>query len=219
VKIKRARKLPEIRIDYAWLLYNVSRVLEKSIRKNGKTKIPNFEESEKLTEAYRQEWSKYEKILLHAMCEALNLSFYKPVIDVSIAPYFIPQSDPLILSFYHKPDRFVETLTHELIHILLTDNNKLSIKERPSKVDLMGKWRKLYGEDHDFNTLVHIPVYAVLKHIYLDVLKEPKRMDRDMKEVKTYQNGKAYTAAWEYVNSRDYKKLIGELGQLYKEIK
>lgn len=219
MKIKRIRKLPEIRIDYAWLLYKVSRALEKSIRKDGKSKIPNLDESEKLTEAYRKEWSKYEKILLTAMCDALDLSFYKPVIDVSLAPYFIPQSDPLILSFYHKPDRFVDVLAHELIHVLLTDNNKLSIKERPKKVDLMDRWENLYGKDYDFNTLVHIPVYVIHKHLYLDVLKEPKRMDRDMKEVKTYPNGEAYTSAWDYVNGRDYRNLISELKQSYKEIK
>lgn len=211
------KKLPEIRINFAWLLYTVSRTLGES-RHKGEVKIPSFEESERLTEAYRQEWSKYEKKLLSAMGDALDLSFYKPVIDVSIAPYFIPQSDPLILSFYHKPDRFVDVLAHELLHILLTDNNKLSIKERPKKVDLMSRWQKLYGKDHDFNTLVHIPVYAVQKYLFLDVLKEPKRLERDVEEVKTYQNGEAYTAAWDYVNKTDYQQLIAELKHMYKEV-
>jgi hypothetical protein len=163
---------------------------------------------------YQKEWGKYKDQILPAMIEVLGLEFYQPVIDVPCAHWFKAQSTPLMMSFYYYPDQFVDVLTHELVHVLLTDNSLFSFKDPNCEVDLTLRWKKLFGE-HEFTTLVHIPVHAVSKYIYLDVLKNPARFERDMKEVK---DDAPYVAAWKYVNSNDYMQIIEQLKKDYQDL-
>jgi hypothetical protein len=58
-------------------------------------------------------------------------------------------------------------------------------------------------------------VHAVSKYIYLDVLKNPARFERDMKEVK---DDAPYVAAWKYVNSNDYMQIIEQLKKDYQDL-
>ena len=171
-----------------------------------------------MTLQYRHEWAKHQSKLLGEMQELLGITFYKPVIDVSVAPFFIPQSDPLIVNFGSSPDRFVDVLTHELTHVLLTDNNKMRTRDEEPKLDLIKEWQRMFGKEHDFNTLVHIPVHAVFKHLFTDVLKDPKRVERDIKESATFAGGQAYVSAWEYVNKHDYKTIVDKLRSLYTSV-
>lgn len=208
--------LPEIRINFADLLYfNESQTLA------GKEKLDSYEQYEKWTEAYRKEWRKYETKIITALEEVLNAQFYKPVIDVSCAPYFIPKSDPLIMNFRNEPDQFVDVLMHELCHVLLTDNNVIQIHKHTNKknVNLAKVWEELFGKEHDFSALVHIPVHALSKYIYLDILKEPSRLKRDIDSVKTYVGSEVYTAAWDYVDKQGYKEIIGKLKHSYKALR
>ncbi len=208
------RELPEIRIYFSFLLYyGESKILA------GDNELGTYEGHEKWTKAYRKEWMKYEKRVLSSLTKVLGISFYKPVIDVACAPYFVPKSDPLIMNFRYEPDEFVDVLTHELCHILLTDNNKTSIHDyvNKPKLDLAKEWKKLYSID-DFNALVHVPVHALSKYIYLDVLKQPERLKRDMKTMESYANNEAYVEAWDYVNEHDYKKIIEDLKKMYEKV-
>ena len=207
-------RLPEIRISFADLLYfNESQTLA------GEDKLDTYEQYEEWTEAYRKEWRKYETKIITALQEVLGVQFYKPVIDVSCAPYFIPKSDPLIMNFRNEPDQFVDVLMHELCHVLLTDNNVLQIHNHTKKsVNLARVWEELFGKEHDFGTLVHIPVHALSKYIYLDILKEPSRLKRDIDSVKTYVGSEIYTAAWDYVEKHGYELIINKLKVSYKEL-
>ncbi len=56
-------------------------------------------------------------------------------------------------------------------------------------------------------------VHSGLKEIYLDVLKEPYRLERDIKEC---QQWPAYKAAWAYVEDNDYKEINKKIKELYK---
>lgn len=208
-------KLPEIRINFSGLLYdNVSRGLAKDINE----KLPAVEDCHIWTANYRTEWAKYEQKILTTITESLGITFYKPVIDVSIAPFFTPQSDPLIISFAYYPDQFVDILTHELVHVLLTDNNKMSVYDEGPGLHLVEEWQTLFGKDHDFATLVHIPVFATLKYIYLDILKDKKRFERDLKDSNELQDPQPYIDAWKYVNDSDYKVIITQLKESYASI-
>jgi hypothetical protein len=108
----------------------------------------------------------------------------------------------MIIGVIYEPDEFIDILTHELIHRLLTDNRTL-----PYDLFLIPHWENLFGKNHSFNTLVHIPVHAVHKAVYLDALKDAKRLERDIKRHQKYGN-KDYTAAWDYVESRGYEDII-----------
>lgn len=203
--------MPEIRIYFSWLLYEVSKKLDEVY--DGE--LPSSEKCEEWTESYKEEWEKYEGKILPALTKATGLNFHMPVIDVSLAPFFIPQSEPLIIHFRSYPDEFVDVLTHELIHVLLTDNQVYSTKKDPSDHRLFNAWQKLFGKEHDFHVLVHIPVHALHQYIMIDVLNEPKRLERERAFVK--KNMDSYTKSWDYVDKYGYKKIIAQLKQSYKE--
>lgn len=210
-------KTPEIRINFSHLLYSVSRDLDR-LYSPDESKLASPEECEEWTRAYRAEWEKHESKLLTAITEILDTEFYREVIDVSLAPYFIPQSDPLIMHFRNDPDAFVDALTHELIHIILTDNNKIQINAHQNKVDLLAEWQKLFGKEHDFKTLIHIPVHAVHKGIYLDYLHDESRYSRDIERARELKNGEGYVRSWQYVNKHGYKGIVDQLKKSFRKL-
>ncbi len=205
-------KLPEIRISMAWLLF-----YDESQWLKGDYKLEPYEQYEEWTRNYQQAWAKYEAKIVPALVAALGVDFYRSVIDVSLAPFFTPKSDPLIINFLNEPDQFVDVLTHELSHVLLTDNNKLQLNNPDCKIDTVKEWTKLFGK-HDFNVLIHIPVHALCKHIWLDVLKQPTRYDREMATLKK-RDATDYLKAWEYVDTHDYTQILKDLKQSYGAMK
>jgi hypothetical protein len=205
---------PEVRIYFADLLY-----YGESRRLAGERELESYDYYQQRTAAYRQAWQRHEQAILPALQKALGVRFYRSVIDVACAPFFVPKSEPLIMSFHEEPDEFVDSLTHELCHVLLTDNDKVRVHDEQPSLDLIAVWLSLFGKHHDFNALVHIPVHAMSKYIYLDVLKEPSRLERDISAVKNNVNAGAYVAAWDYVNEHDYTTIIRELKRAYAEVK
>lgn len=206
-------KNPEIRISYSWLLaQGPSEVLAKEYNAD---RDYTDEDYRKWSDDYRNEWTKHERQILTAMQEVFGLEFYSGVIDVSLAPWFVPQSDPMIINLQYEPDQFVDVLTHELLHVLLTDNRTYSMKSSPRELNLAERWEKLFGA-REFNELVHIPVHAASKYIYLDVLGQQDRLHRDIEDVRHLP---AYKAAWEYVESHDYKQIIQLISEDFAAIR
>ena len=204
-------KYPEIRIKDAWLLReNASKHLHELWGKD--TQLADDAWMENRVKQYQKAWQTYEKKILNGMCDLLGLSFRQNVIDVYIAPWFGAFSDPLVIGVMREPDQFVDTLTHELIHRLLTDNSSI-----PYETKLFPNWQKLSGKNHSFTTIVHIPVHAVHKAIYLDILNEPERLERDKKS-DIQHNAKDYIASWQYVDSNDYQIIIEKLRNSYKHL-
>lgn len=208
-------KLPEIRIYFSWLLYDTVSV--KLHEASGETeKLLSKKTAEQYAENYRQEWTKYEKQIVSALVKIMDMEFYRDVIDVPCAPWFRPVSDPLTMNFYYFPDQFVDILMHELCHVLLTDSTIYSIKSSAElKLSLGARWQRLFGEEYDFTAAVHIPVHALSKYIYLDVLEAPERLERDIEHVK---GDPPYAAAWEYVQTHDYNQIIEQLKADYRDI-
>lgn len=204
-------KQPEIRIKDAWLLRdNASRHLHELWGKD--SELADDKWMEKRVADYITAWKPFEATILSGMTNTLGLSFHQNTIDVYIAPWFMAFSDPMVIGVMSEPDLFVDILTHELLHRLLTDNTSVS-----QVTDLIEPWKKLFGDQHNFNTLVHIPVHAVHKAIYLDILKAPKRLERDISNNKKH-DAKDYIAAWDYVNNHDYKELVSKLIGSYTKL-
>ncbi|HEY1645665.1 MAG TPA: hypothetical protein VGF75_04810 [Candidatus Saccharimonadales bacterium] len=205
--------LPEIRIKDAWLLReNASAHLHKLYAKKGE-KLADDAWIEKRVSEYTKAWKPYEKKILNGLCDTLELTYRQNIIDVYIAPWFNAFSDPMVIGVMQEPDIFIDSLTHELIHRLLTDNTTI-----PYMTDILfPAWKKLFGEKYNFTTLVHIPVHAVHKAIYLDVLKQPERLERDIKANKDYV-ATDYVASWDYVNKHGYKEIINKLRKSYSEL-
>jgi hypothetical protein len=199
--------IPEIRINDGWMLReNASNHLHELWAKEGQ-KLEDDAWMKQRVADYQAAWKPVEDKILHAMCASLGLEFFQNVLDVYIAPWFNAFSEPLVIGVMREPDEFIDTLAHELLHRLLTDNTT-----SPKDALLANRWEKLFGETDSFNETVHIPVHAVLKHIYLDILKQPERLERDIEHTK---NDPPYKAAWDYVNGHDYMHIIELLKQDY----
>lgn len=199
--------VPEVRILFSDLLYyGESQILAKHYEKTVEPKEYCITKISK----YREEWQKRSNTILLGMQDIYKLNFYRPVIEATMAPFFAPMSMPLLMNFRPETDSFVDVLTHELFHILFNDNHLVNYQTGENLLEL---WRNLFGQDIESKILVHIMVHSGLKEIYLDVLKEPYRLERDIKEC---QQWPAYKAAWAYVEDNDYKEINKKIKELYK---
>lgn len=216
-------KIPEIRISLSDTLYwgESHTIYETWTKPQDRDKYPliTYEECKNLEKMYRSAWVENESKILKAMQDIVGVEFYRSVIDVSLAPMFTANSQPLIMSLRYTPDEFVDVLTHELFHVLYTDNKVIS--NRGKETDLFGRWQKMYGKKYSYLTLVHIPVHAGCKYIYEDVLKEPNRTLRDIDDIKSWSSDAKndYQYSWEYVQKNDYKMILTELMEMYEDIK
>lgn len=201
--------LPEVRIEYAWLLSDHASEGLNKLWGDG-TSLRSYDEYVAVAKRYETAWKPYEQKILQGMCDLFGLQFYQNTIDVHIAPWFHAFSSPMVLGVKFTNERFVDVLTHEILHRLLTDNTS----HRMDGQNLINDWAEIVGHDHAKNTLIHIPVHAGLKAIFLDVLNEPERLERDIVLCEKYE---AYKKAWEYVESHDYRKIIQDLKHFYTD--
>lgn len=195
--------IPAVRIKYAWLLANGASVVMNEKYGDG-TPLRTYDEYVEVVEQYRKWWQPHNDKILHGLCDILDLEFSQNIIDVNVAPWFTPISDPMVIGPGFKSEiALVNTITHELIHRLLTDNTSLHYEH-----DFFTDWKNLFGDDHDWNTLIHIPVHAVMKRLYLDVIDRPDLLEFDIEDTK---DNPPYAAAWSYVNGNEYAKIVESL--------
>lgn len=158
----------------------------------------------KKLDEYEEAWRPYEEKLIKGMCDLLNMEFRQNIIDIYAAPFYTSFSFPMFIATKYEPDRAIEIITHELLHVLLYDNTA-------QKLNLFSKgeeWRTLFEGIDDEIARIHIPVHAVLQALFDDVLHEPGRTKRDRQMCSNYP---PYKLAWEYVEKVGYKKIIEKL--------
>jgi len=195
--------LPKVRIDYAWLLSDAASVHLNEKLGDG-TPLRSYEYYCDIAKKYSEWWEPEGEKILQALCEITGLEFYQNTIDVHVAPWFYAFSSPMALGVVFKEkDVLVNVLTHEIIHRLLTDNKSYDYGH-----DYVKLWRSMFGDGVTKNTLVHIPVHAVMKKLYVDYLKRPDLVALDKKSVAEYPD---YAAAWEYVDEHGHEEIIAKL--------
>ena len=207
-------KHPAIRIYDSFLLNNaVVPLLRPQLDAAGRGIEAEPEFIEVKADEYRTAWAPYEPQIVPAMCDVLGVEFAQNVIDAYVAPFAYSFSNPMVISTKHSGDRFIEVFTHELSHRLLTDNDKY----RPGLFDwrLLDSWIAMFGAEHSRVTHVHIPVHALLEHIFIDILKEPARLKRDKEITRQYPD---YHNAWKYVEEVGYKKILFDLKVMYASL-
>lgn len=163
--------------------------------------LPEKEKVLERVKRYKEEWTKYEKKILEGICGLLDLNFERNIIDVHIVSGNPRQfSNPIIIKSGFNPDEFVDILTHELIHVLFQDN----INIFPTKIlDEMFL-------DESATSKNHILTHSVLKFIYLEILKDKSRLERNILNSKKHSSYD-YTRAWEIVEEKGYRELIVDL--------
>ncbi|MBU6431035.1 MAG: hypothetical protein KGJ58_00090 [Patescibacteria group bacterium] len=205
--------LPKIRIKYNRFLDPIFTFYCKNnpeLKKQGWNDwIPP--EKEKVLERvknYNEEWIKYENKILSKICEILGLNFERNIIDVHIVSGNPRQfSNPIIIKSGFSPDEFVDVLTHELLHVLFQDN----IDIFPIKI-----LNEMF-QDESKTTKNHIITHAVLKFLYLDILKDRERLERNILNSKKH-NSSDYTRAWEIVEEKGYREVIDDLKKRYHSL-
>lgn len=195
--------IPLVRIKYAWLLSNTASVVMNEKWGDG-TPLRSFKEYEKIALKYEGWWRPYNEQVLIGICKLLNLEFRQNIIDVNVAPWFSPISDPMVIGpAFKNQDDLVNTLSHEMLHRLITDNMTYSYD-----FDFLTEWEDMFSKDHARNTLIHIPVHAAMEALYRDVLNRPDLVDLDKKQTSSYL---AYRNAWTYVEKVGYKEILKQL--------
>ena len=198
--------LPEIRFRPSRLIYDsISKPLVQLWNQDNddQVKLPGADFIKSRVQSYEQAWWPIEEKILTGMCEVFDLSFYLPVIDISLAPRIPTFSTPFLMNLKYEPDEAVDIITHELLHILLSDNKE--------GVDLGAYLEQHYAQE-PLRARNHVLVHAGLKHIYLDVLAEPVRLERDISRCAQRPD---YKRAWDIVEATGYKELIRSFKNSY----
>lgn len=146
-------------------------------------------------------WDKIGKHILKELEGITRLEFKDDEIPCYVVGKAIPFSDPLTIPIYkQEPNYFIDTLIHELIHILFTQKGNLS-RARKSWKYIFSKYKK-----ETFDTKIHLPLHAVHTHIYRKFFSQ-ERLEHDIIEL---FNINAYKRSWEIVNEEGYPHIIEE---------
>ena len=189
--------IPKIIFKYSWIYDQHWREVYRDDKNYSSEKeiLSYIKKVEKL-------WWKDEEKILKELALASGLRWQEKSIVCYVVGRCIPFSDPLtIKAFKELPlNYFIDVLTHELIHQLLTqgDNSQKSKKA----------WnyfhRKYKGEE--FNSIIHIPVHAMHSHIFLKYFGQA-RLNR---EIESLSNLPDYKRDWDIVEKEGYQNIIEE---------
>ncbi len=190
-------KFPLIRMQYGWLI-------DSFFTAQYKVKWPEWtqlsrDEVLSIIETFKTDWIKEENQILTGIYSITGLEYFQNAIDVYIvSATTLATSEPLIIGC-NWPDKFNDTLTHELIHRLLTDNT--------TKFNLGALVKTMFPDIEDRTTRNHVLVHAIHTAVYLDILKDKARLERD---ITVTSKNPSYKESWRIVNERGYKELIAE---------
>lgn len=203
------QQAPTIRFKYGWLIAGEASSTLNDVMGDG-TPLRSYDEYEAVAKKYQDWWSPVGDQILQNLQNILKINFSQSEIDVYVVPWFNAISDPLILGpAFRTQDELINTLTHELIHRLLTENNVTDFD-----YSYIPAWKRLFG-DHEFNTLVHIPVHAVMKTLYTKHLGRPDLVELDKQLVK---DNDPYVDAWSYVDRHGDSTVLHKLIQWYSAL-
>ena len=203
------RRNPEIRIQYARLLDKFFKQLFSLAQEQKQiADDQTYNSPEQIVEkigAFKEAWSKRQAVLSF-MQKTLELDFYQPVIDVNVVGWIKHAiSAPIVISSTKEVADFTDSLTHELLHRLISDNQqKIRIR------DILQSW----FPDETILCRNHVIVHALLKKIYLEFLDEPERL-----AVNRARDKKApdYMRAWGLVEEIGEAAIIEKFKQKYKD--
>lgn len=197
-----ASTLPEVRFKYGWLVADAASVTLNEKWGDG-TPLKSAEEYEAVAKQYQEWWLPLGATILRVMTDTLQLEFRQNTLDVYVVPWFYAISDPLIVGpTFKSQDEVINLLTHELVHRLVTDNTKAEYGE-----NMIEDWRTLFG-NLPFNTITHIPVYAVMKSIFLEALNRPDLLHL---EVQNAAKDAELARAWAYIERQGYQTIVDKL--------
>jgi len=191
--------IPKINIEYNRFL---DPIFQSWVRNERAYKgiIPSRKYVLKRTLRYKKLWQKDGEAILKALIKVSGLRFSRNQIEVhvvSVNPRSF--SSPIVMKSRYDDVDFINTITHELIHCLFSDNF--------DRVNAYLPWDQNIKKRDTAND--HVFLHAILKYIYLDVLKSPKHLKKNLAISKKPSN-EGYIQAWNIVTSGSYMEIIEE---------
>jgi hypothetical protein len=190
--------IPKINFVYSRVYDNNWQIWKNAYNK----KIEN--ESDKFTikeyfNLINNEWIKNEYLILNEISKILNLKWKNKFIKCYIIREGVAFSDPLTIPVKETVSLFIDILTHELIHIIITQNKEITLKP-------LRTFKEKFENESEI-TKVHIIIHAILKHIYLKILGK----DRLKRDIERHTKNKHYEKAWIIVEEIGYENIINEI--------
>jgi hypothetical protein len=157
--------------------------------------------SEKVLEQHllktNREWAKLGTKILTEISRVTKLNWYEKEIVCYLTYGVTPYSDPLTFNIYSD----IDTLTHELIHRILSEpENQKRLNRNREK--LMRKYTK-----ESQKTKTHIRIHAIHQVVLKNLFGE-KRLSLEKKKFIHYKD---YVRAWEIVEKDGSENIINEL--------
>jgi hypothetical protein len=199
--------IPEVRIMYSEFLDTRIQQLFNGQQKAGLIPLEKVYPAPELilekAKAYQAAWEPRKLVLAYTQ-EILSLHFYANVIDAYAVGFMKgPFSLPIVIDSNPPPDVYIDILTHEIVHRLISDNTQ---KVRGEKIA-----RAMFPEE-TVMCAIHVVIHAMLKKVYVEFLGDSQRLAADKQRVK---KGPDYTRAWELVESLGENKIIEQFKSYY----
>jgi len=201
--------IPKVEFRYSWVYddkYRDSPLMKRFLKKN-KQKYP----SEKIIIDYTQRiekiWKKEGNKVLKELSNISGLKWRENKIICYVIGRGRPFSDPLTIPVYQRDlSWFIDVLTHELIHQLLTQEGNLEKSEK--------SWDYVYKKykKDPRKAKIHVIVHAIHSSIYLKFFGK-KRLGRNIKIMKKYKD---YKRSWDIVQEEGYQQIINDFRKRLK---
>jgi len=182
-------KIPEVIFRRSWLY-------DQALARKRSFKMPSDDVLKSQVKKLEEVWEKDGGKILKEIAKVTKSPWHEKEIVCYVTSGVIPYSDPLTLNLSSG----VDTLTHELIHRILS--------EPENKKRLQGNWRKLMAkyEKEPPKTKTHIVVHAIHAAILLGLYGEKR-----LKKTKAAIQEPRYIRSWEIVDRDGYGYILKEL--------
>lgn len=147
----------------------------------------------------RQLWSKHVQPILRALSSVTGLTWREERIIVYLTWGVRPFSDPVTISLRSDVVSVFETLTHELIHRICSEEKNLAIIQRRWK-NFVAKYPKEVPI-----AINHVPIHAVHEVVWHTLF--PKRVEALKSDLKL----KPYVRSWKIVDTIGADNIIQQV--------
>ncbi len=200
--------IPEVKFVYSFI-YDKTIVEKFWIRHYDQEKCS--ERVSKYIEVLEPVWGKIEKKVLSELSIVSGLKWSERKIKCYVTTMSLYSSfaDPLTISILNQAQYpksvsiFIQTLIHELVHQLFTQQSDFKNNFAAAFNEIAKKYpyEKIYAKNH-------ILLHALLKHIILKYFDE-KTLKKEIERSKTFKS-ESYYRAWQIVEKDDYAKIISD---------
>lgn len=197
-KIKRIKIMKEI---IPKIIFQRSWLYDSQLKRTRKFSVPPKDSIfQKQIKSYEKIWRREGVKILKEISKITKLKWRELEIACYVTWGIVPYSNPLTIGVKSNAPDTRDTLTHELIHRILShrDNQKFFNKN----------WKKLMRQYRKYPqvTRMHIVIHAIHGMLLLKFYGF-KRLEHEINSVKR----RGYLKAWEIAKKDGYKNIVKEL--------